>query len=312
MELDILKTANSALTAKRQQEASRVVNLGLLANAVLALVKTAAGILGHSRALLADGISSVSDVVYFLLVKVLVKLSGQPADAEHPYGHHQLESIAAVVIGAFVITTGVAIFWDSINSVFDLLSGAQDRKPVQFFTLLVALATIATKILLVFNAASVSRKTGNIAVAALARDHRNDIFASLGAAVGILLGLVGLPWVDPLAGALVAIIVVKTGIDILRESTAELMDTVPGNEMSNKIRDVMAGIKEVRSVESVHTHRFGPYYIANITIGIDGCLSVSQGDKIADSIERRLHEEIELLRRVYIHYHPATTVKGKS
>ncbi|MBN2402673.1 MAG: cation transporter [Spirochaetes bacterium] len=305
MELDLLKTANSLQTKRRQQQTSQVVNLGLSANVLLAVVKVAAGLLGHSKALLADGINSVSDTVYFILVKLLVKLSGEPADEEHPYGHHQFETIAAVVIGAFVITTGIAIFWDSINSFFDLLSGNERGKTIRFFTLIVSVATIVVKILLMINAFSVSRKTDNIAVSALARDHRNDIFASSAAALGISLSLFGLDWVDPLASALVAVIVVKTGIDILRESAAELMDTVPGKEMDSKIRTLLAEVEQVKSVECVHAHRFGPYYMVNITIGVEGDLTVFQCDAIADRIEQLLCSEIELLRKVYIHYHPS-------
>jgi len=306
MELDLLKTANSGVTERRQQQANRVVNLGLAANILLAITKVSAGILGHSKALLADGVNSVSDIVYFIFVKLLVKLSGTPADEEHPYGHHQFETIAAVVIGAFVITTGIAIFWDSINSFFDLFYGNEENKTIQFFTLIVSLATIVIKIFLMLNALSVSRKTDNIAVSALARDHRNDIFASLAAAAGISLSLIGLTWVDPLASALVAIIVVKTGIDILRESAAELMDTVPGKDMDIKIRSLLANVKEVKKVESVHTHRFGPYFMVNITICVEGGLTVFQGDAIADMTEQLLYNEIDLLRKVYIHYHPST------
>jgi len=305
MDVDILKTSEDSANSKRQKQANMVVNLGLFANALLALFKVAAGIVGHSKALLADGVNSVSDVVYLLFVKILVKLSGQPADQEHPYGHHQFESIAALVIGAFVITTGIAIFWDSINAAFDILSGNEEKQTIQYFTLIVAVGTIITKIFLMLNAFSVSRKTENIAITSLAMDHRNDIFSSIGASIGITLGLLGFQWVDPVAGALVAIIVAKTGVDILRESAAELMDTVPDNEMDKKIRTIVSSIKDVKSVESVHTHRFGPYFMANITIGIDGNLTVVQGDKIADSAEKHLCENIELLRKVYIHYHPS-------
>jgi cation diffusion facilitator family transporter len=307
MELDLLKTSNSTPTKKRQQQANRVVNLGLVANIFLAIIKVTAGIWGHSKALLADGINSVSDIVYFIFVKLLVKLAGKPADEEHPYGHHQLESIAAVVIGAFVISTGMAIFWDSINSAFDLLTGNKnDEKTIQFFTLLVSLTTIGIKIFLMLNALSASHKTDNIAISAIARDHRNDMFSSLAATIGISLSLLGLYWVDPLASALVAIIVAKTGIDILRESTAELMDTLPTNEMDTKIRSLLAKVEQVKNVESVHTHKFGPYYMANITIGVEGDLSIFQGDELADRIEQLLYDEIEFLRQVYIHYHPST------
>ncbi|MCI5223080.1 MAG: cation-efflux pump, partial [Candidatus Electrothrix sp. AR4] len=101
--LSPLRTGN---TENRRKKAESVVNIGLFFNSVLAIVKVFAAVTGHSQALLADGINSISDVIYFIVVKIFVRLSGKPADPEHPYGHHQLESIAALVVGAFVITTG--------------------------------------------------------------------------------------------------------------------------------------------------------------------------------------------------------------
>lgn len=294
-------------TRIRQRAAETVVNIGLCFNTVLAVVKVFAGILGHSQGLLADGINSVSDVIYFVVVKIFVQLSGKPADIEHPYGHHQLESIAALVVGAFVITTGTAIFWDSINSVFDLFAGTAPPVRVRLFALVVALATIISKIFLMIHASRIGQKFRNLAVIALARDHRNDIFASMGAAIGIGFNLMGFSWVDPVAGAVVALIVAKTGLDILREASSDLMDNVPSTEIARKIHEILDGVGEIRSIEDIHAHRFGPYLVVNLTIGVDGDLSVTNGDKIADSAEARLLDGIEMLRKVYVHYHPVKT-----
>ena len=169
---------------QRQKKAKFVVNIGLGFNALLAVGKIGAGIAGHSQALLADGVNSISDVVYFLIVKIFIKLSGKPADSKHPYGHYQYETIAALVVGAFVITTGFAIFWDSVNGAFDLMTGEIAVITVRSFTLYTAIATIVIKIILMIQARFVGNATKNIAVIAIARDHRNDIFASLGAAIG--------------------------------------------------------------------------------------------------------------------------------
>lgn len=309
MEADILNTANSEQERKRRKQTGIVVNLGLGANIVLATAKVTGGILGHSQALLADGINSISDVVYLIVVRFFVALSGKPADPEHPYGHHQFESIAALVVGAFVITTGIAIFWDSVNFAFDLFTGQAERLPLRSYTLYLAGGTVLAKCALMLHAFSVAKKTESITVSAIATDHRNDIFSSLGAAVGIVFGLLGYYWLDPLAGALVAIVVTKAGFDILRESSAELMDSVPSREIDARIRSVLTGIHDVQTIESVHAHRFGPYYVVNITIGIDGDLRVNEGDEIADSVEARLYERIEMLRKVYVHYHPARSGK---
>src|SRR5512137_767663 len=120
---------------QRQKKARFVVNIGLGFNALLAVGKIGAGIVGHSQALLADGINSISDVIYFLIVKIFIKLSGKPADSKHPYGHYQYETIAALVVGAFVITTGFAIFWDSVNVAFDLMTGKIEIVAVRSFAL---------------------------------------------------------------------------------------------------------------------------------------------------------------------------------
>ena len=309
MTTEILNPGTETETRNRQRAAELVVNIGLFFNSILAFVKIFAGILGHSQGLLADGINSVSDVIYFVVVKIFVRLSGKPADSEHPYGHHQLESIAALVVGAFVITTGAAIFWDSVNSAFNLFVGTAPHRTVRMFALVVALATIISKIFLMVHANRISQATKNLAISALARDHRNDIFASSGAAIGILLSILGITWVDPVAGAVVALIVAKTGMDILREASSDLMDNVPSKEIADRIHELLYDMGQVKSIEDIHAHRFGPYLVVNLTIGIDGDLSVKDGDKIADKVESTLISGLEMLRKVYVHYHPAH-IKG--
>ncbi|MBN1306852.1 MAG: cation transporter [Chitinispirillaceae bacterium] len=292
---------------RRERIAGRAVNAGLAVNVVLAVLKVAVGVIGHSRALLADGINSTSDVAYYIAVKIFTRLAAQPADREHPYGHHQMESIAAVVIGAFVITTAIAIFWDSINAAYDICTGrGGDPGTLRLFSLLTACGTIAVKIILFITTRSAATTTKNAALLALAYDHRNDIFSSAGAAVGISLGWGGMPWGDPLAGACVALIVLRTGMHILQESAAELMDTVPGDELERQVTTLAAGVAGVKSIEHLRAHRFGPYFVVNITIGVDGALTVAEGDRIATEVERRLDDGIELLKNIYVHFHPAS------
>lgn len=282
----------------------RAVNLGLAANVLLAALKVTFGILGHSPALLADGVNSTSDVAYYIVVRVFMQLARKPADREHPYGHGQLESIAALIVGAFVITTAVAIFWDAVNTVYDLWSGRSTFEGAAPIALVVALLTIVIKIGLMVYTRHIGKITGNLAVSALAKDHRNDVFAASGAALGIFLGRNGLPWGDPLAGAIVALLILRTGVMVLSEASADLMDTVPGDELAEQVQRELADVPGVMCVEEVYAHRFGPYLVMNVTVGIDGSLSVAAGDSIACAVEQRLYERIGLLRRVHVHYHP--------
>lgn len=282
----------------------RAVNLGLAANVMLAALKVTFGILGHSPALLADGVNSTSDVAYYIVVRVFMQLARKPADREHPYGHSQLESIAALIVGAFVITTAVAIFWDAVNTVYDLWSGQSTFEGAAPIALAVALFTIVIKIGLMIYTRRIGKMTGNLAVAALAKDHRNDVFAASGAALGIFLGRNGVPWGDPLAGAIVALLILRTGIMVLSEASADLMDTVPGDELAEQVQELLHDVPGVMCVEEVYAHRFGPYLVMNVTVGIDGSLSVAAGDSIACAVEQRLYERVDLLRRVHVHYHP--------
>jgi cation diffusion facilitator family transporter len=288
----------------RQSLSIRAVNLGLAANVLLAALKVTFGILGNSPALLADGVNSTSDVAYYIVVRIFMQLARKPADREHPYGHSQLESIAALIVGAFVITTAVAIFWDAVNKVYGLWTGQATFEGAAPVALAVALFTVALKIALMIYTHRIGKVTGNLAVSALAKDHRNDVFAASGAALGIFLGRSGLPWVDPLAGAIVALLILRTGIMVLSDASADLMDTVPGDELAEQVQKVLHNVPGVMCVEEVYAHRFGPYLVMNITVGIDGSLSVAAGDSIASAVERRLYEQFDLLRRVHVHYHP--------
>jgi cation diffusion facilitator family transporter len=307
-----LATHENRMTSEHRESRSMLaVNLGLATNILLAALKTAIGILGHSPALLADGINSTSDVAYYVVVSVFVRLARKPPDPEHPYGHRQLESISAVVVGAFVVSTAIAIFWTAVRNVYDLWTGQVEFGGATISALGIALFTIGLKIGLTFFTQRIGQQTSNAAVLALAQDHRNDVFSAAAAAVGIALGRMGYPWVDPLAGALVALVILKTGIEILRESSSDLMDTVPGKTLARQITDLLSDVPGVEQVEEIHAHRFGPYLAVNLTIGVDGTISVAAGDRIASRVERSLYQQIDFLRRVHIHYHPTNQHQKK-
>jgi cation diffusion facilitator family transporter len=289
----------------RHRRGLLAVNLGLVANVLLALLKTGVGVIGQSPALLADGINSTSDVAYYVVVSVFMRLARKPPDPEHPLGHSQMETIAALVVGSFVVTTAVAIFWDAINSTYDLLTGASNFAGASPIALWVALGTVVIKIGLTLFTQTLAKQTNNAAVMALAYDHRNDIFSGLAAGVGIFFGRIGYPWTDPLAGALVALVILRTGIQILRESSADLMDTVPGRALEEQIQQVVSDTPGVEEVKDIFAHRFGPYLVVNLTIGIDGTLDVETGHRIATEVERTMYQHIEFLRLAHVHCQPA-------
>lgn len=290
---------------ERNRKSLWAINLGLGINILLSIVKTTFGVLAHSPALLAEGINSTSDVAYYIVASIFVRLANKPADEEHPYGHRQLESIASLVVGAFVVVTAITVFWDAVDKMWDLFDGGVTVPGSQPFALWVALGTVAIKIFLFFYVRRLGKETGNPVVNALAYDHRNDIFSASAASVGIFLSQVGLPWGDPLAGALVALLILRTGIYILRESSVELMDAVPSRELAEQISTLVREVPGAQQLEELQAHRFGPHLVVNLTIGIDGCLTVREGDSIATEVESLICESVSNVMHVHVHYHPA-------
>ena len=289
----------------RDRLTAKTVNIGLFSNVILALLKTVFGIFGHSQALLADGINSTSDVVYYVAVKIFMRQANKPADHEHPYGHRQLESISAIVVGAFIITTGIAIFFESINKIYGLAVGHSQIREASIWVLVIAAITFILKIQLYMVSKKNWRYTGNPTLKALTDDHLNDIMASAAVIVGVVAARLGWIWMAPAAGAVVAIFIFRTGISIIMESSAELMDAVPDKEFGNQVREIAMSVDGVRCIDELGIHRFGTTYTLELTICVDGDISVNEGHVIAHKVEKKLMEHYESgLRRVMIHFHP--------
>ncbi len=159
------------MTHERDRKSLWAINLGLGVNILLAGLKTTFGVLGHSPALLAEGINSTSDVAYYIVASVFMRLANKPADNEHPYGHRQLESIASVVVGAFVVATAIAVFWDAVDKIWDLVDGKATSQGAADIALWIALATVTIKICLFFYVRKLGKETHNPIVDALAYDH---------------------------------------------------------------------------------------------------------------------------------------------
>lgn len=293
------------MTHERDRKSLLAIDLGLGINVILAIVKTTFGILGNSPALLAEGINSTSDVAYYIAASVFVRMANQPADHEHPYGHRQFESIGSLLIGSFVIATALAVFWDAVDKVWNFLNGTITSQGAHPFALWVAFATVVIKIFLTIYIRKLGRETHNPVVNALAHDHRNDLFSASAATIGIFLGQRGFPWIDPLAGALVAFLILRTGVYILRESSTDLMAAVPNFDLAKQVVNLLQDIQGVKQLEELQAHRFGPHIVVALTIGIDGWLTVSEGDAIANRVEKALINNISNITRVHVHYHPA-------
>ena len=289
---------------ERAAKSNFALSISLAANFCLAVIKSVIGVAANSSALLADGINSTSDVIYLVFVKIYMKFADKPADKEHPYGHGQLESIASIIVGAFVLTTAVAIFWDSVNRVYLYFLADKIQNETGIAALAVALFTIAAKIYLSEKKKKIGEKYNSTTVAAVSKDHVNDIMSATAALIGITFSILGHRWVDPVAGAFVAVFILKTGIQIIRDSSDELMKTTPESNEYKRVESEVKKVDGVKGIEELYIHRFGLYEMVNLCILVDGEITVKEGDKIADRVEEMLKKENEFIKKVNVHVHP--------
>jgi cation diffusion facilitator family transporter len=286
---------------------NRSVNLGLFSNIIFAILKTVIGIYGRSQALIADGINSTSDVAYYVAVSIFMKKSNKPADKEHPYGHRQLDNIAAIVIGAFIVTTGATIFWNSITTLYSIWKGEYGLAQKFFLPMIIASITVVAKIFLYLDSKITYKQTKNPTIKALMNDHVNDIMASGAVLISLIFAYYNsnLVWIDPVASCLVAVFIFKTGFEILIDSSNDLMDSMPDEDFTSRIENILYNHHEVQGITHIGVHKYGPSFVLNLTIEVDSQLTVAQGDVICDDLEEQLMQEFpDSLKKTNIHYHP--------
>jgi cation diffusion facilitator family transporter len=281
---------------------SKIVSwTGIWVNLFLTIFKIFAGIWGRSQAMLSDGFHSLSDIFASLLTLTSVKISQKPVDKEHPYGHGKAESIAALCISLILFGMAIVLSYRALSAIFLKVVTVPGLLP-----LWAALISILVKELMFRHAHHIGKKFDNLAVLAMAHDHRADAVSSVAALAGIAGARLGYAFLDPLAGFLVALFILKMGIDIFRPSLGELMDTSLPEDFIDEIKKVTLSIKEIREIDDVKTRRIGWRNSIDLSVKIDADLSIEEGHQISDKIEKLLLRKLKNIGNIMIHINPGT------
>jgi cation diffusion facilitator family transporter len=279
--------------------------LGIGINLCLALVKCVAGLIGHSFALLADGVESFLDVISSSVVYYGLRLAIKPPDKEHPYGHGKADPIAALVVGAAMIAAALGIAAESINLI---------RTPHQLphaYTLLVLICVVPVKALLSRYVAGVSQKIESSALRGDAWHHLSDAIISAFAFVGISAALwTGDPTADDWAALCAAPVILLGGWQQLRRPVAELLDTAPAPEIEDHVRRVAAAVPNVFGVEKCFVRKVGFRYYVDLHVVVRGDLTVRQGHRIAHAVADRVREKVDRIAEVLVHIEPEEELLG--
>ncbi len=285
---------------ERYRQIRKVTLIGSAIDLLLAIVKLVAGFVGHSQALIADGVHSLSDLATDFVVLYAARHSSREADESHPYGHGRFETIATVALGVALILVAAGITWDAVERLFH----PEELLHPGLLALLVAALSVVSKEWIYRYTKRLADRLRSPMLAANAWHSRTDAISSLIVILGVAGSMAGLPYTDALAAAGVGLFIARIGWDLARESVRELVDTGLEEEQLSEIRSTIQQVDGVRNMHGLRTRRVGSDVLVDVHILVDPYLSVSEGHHIAEVVRVRLLHEHDEVNDVLIHIDP--------
>ncbi|HEY5720248.1 MAG TPA: cation diffusion facilitator family transporter [Gammaproteobacteria bacterium] len=292
--------APSGNNAGRYGDARRVTLVGAAVNVVLSVVKVVLGVVGHSAALVADGIHSLSDLASDVVVLYAARLGSEHADEDHPYGHGRIETVATVAVGALLGAVAFGIGYDAVQRLYDL-----DALVVPgVITLAAAVVSVLSKEWLYHYTMRAARRLRSNLLRANAWHHRSDSISSVVVIIGIAGALAGLPYLDAVAAVIVAVMIAKAGWDLAAQSISELIDTGLEPERLAKIREKILEVEGVGALHMLRTRRMGADALVDVHILVDPTISVSEGHQLSERVRGHLIRNLDEVSDVTVHIDP--------
>ena len=280
--------------------------VGGAVNVVLLLFKFVAGIVGHSAAMIADAVHSLSDFVTDIIVLVFVRISGKPTDKSHEYGHGKYETLATTLIGLALLIVAVGIVYSALTKIIAWAQGGTLEAP-GMLALWAALLSIILKEAVFHYSMVQARKLNSQAVEANAWHHRSDALSSIGTAIGIGGAIfLGERWtvLDPMAGIIVGLFIIKVAIDLLRNGIGDLMEHSLPDEVESEILQLAGSIPGVTEPHDLHTRRIGNHYAIELHILMDDDISLREAHNKSEEVENILREHYGKETHISVHVEP--------
>ena len=290
----------------REKEIYKVTIIGSIVNFVLLVFKFLAGFIGHSSAMVADAVHSLSDFVTDIVVIVFVRISGKPQDESHDYGHGKYETLATAIIGVTLMAVGIGILIDSTTSIIDVCNGKKLEAPGMLALIAAAVSIILKEILYQYTVLK-GKKLASKAVVANAWHHRSDAFSS----IGTLIGIAGAMFLgdkfrvlDPIAAFIVSVFIIKVAVNLIKPCIDELLEKSLPKDVEEKILSITTAFPEVNSPHHLRTRRIGNNIAIELHIRMNGSMSLREAHDITKSIEAALKQEFGANTHIGIHMEP--------
>ena len=280
--------------------------IALVGNSILALLKIIVGLASGSLAVLSDGIDSATDVLIAGMTLIAARISVKPGDREHPYGHGRIETVATAVIAFIVFFAGAQVLF---NAVGRIVAGEPGTMP-SMMAFWVTIASIAGKLVLAWSQFYYGRKSGSAMLIANGKNMRGDVATSGAVLIGLgLTYITGIPVLDKVLAALVALWILKNAVEIFMEANTELMD---GTKDSSPYKDLFEAIEKVPSAGNPHRvriRRIGSMLVVDLDIEVEPTMSVREAHEIAVEVENSIKDSLPDIYDVIVHIEPLGNVE---
>lgn len=273
---------------------------------LLLLFKFVAGFVGHSAAMVADAVHSLSDFVTDIIVLVFVHISGKPKDKSHDYGHAKYETLAMTIIGAALLAVAIGIEYSGLTQIILWAQGGNLAAP-GMLALWAALLSIVLKEAVYHYSMAKARQLNSQAVEANAWHHRSDALSSIGTAIGIGGAIfLGQRWtvLDPIASIIVGMFILKVSVDLLRNGVGDLMEQSLPDAIENEILQLAASVPGVAEPHDLRTRRLGNHYAIELHILMDGDITLREAHNKADEVEAILRQHYGPDTHIAVHVEP--------
>ena len=286
---------------QRAQGSARLVLRGIGLNLLLAVLKFAGGILGHTYALIADGAESLLDVFSSLLVWAGFQVAARPPDEDHPYGHGKAESLAAMSVGLFILAAAGWVGWQAVQQIITPHPGPH------WATLPLLAGIVAVKYWFSRRLRAAGHASGSTALNAEATHHWADAMTSAAAFVGIAIGVIGgqgYETADDWAALVASAVIASNGVAILNHALADVMDSAVPPEIIAQVRALALTVPGVGALDKVRVRKSGLSYLVEIEVCVDGDIPVRTGHDIAHAVKDALLASELRVDDVIVHIEP--------
>jgi cation diffusion facilitator family transporter len=289
----------------RESLAKKIAWISVISNIILTVGKLFIGWYGNSDAVFADGIHSAADVFASVIVLLVIKLANKPADNEHPYGHGKAEVIVSGIVGILLFLVSIYVVYEGIAGFF------HEVETPSYLAMWVAIISYVTKIILYRSSLKVAKEHNSKAIEAIAFDHKADIVASIAAAIGVLLSIMGerfdifiLHYGDKAASIFVAYLIFKISKEMLMEAFDILLERNIDAETLQEYINIVNEFQEVKRIDRIRAREHGHYVLVDLRISIDHYKTIKEGHDLAKLIKGRMMEKYDNIEEVLIHLNP--------